>query len=159
MSWAQFIPMAAQLGGSIFDSNTAGGNAETSKRVGYATANANEERIRRNSAQELGNQRAATAQSGFDPSSGSMLKLQGDSAGNAELDALTERYKGQFNAWQQDEQVQRARDKNQFILDPLFGGRRNKLSYMVLGPGAGLSSYFAGNNKITPFGVGGPKKG
>lgn len=49
---------------------------------------------RRQAAQQLSEQRAAFAQSGLDPSSGSALDVQLQSARNAELDALQTRYEG-----------------------------------------------------------------
>jgi len=49
---------------------------------------------RRNAGQQLGAQRAAIAESGFDPSSGSALEVQQQSVQNAELDALQTRYQG-----------------------------------------------------------------
>lgn len=61
-------------------------------------AGAREERIRYENALKLGEQRAAAAQSGFDPNYGTTLKMQGQSAGNAELDALYQRYEGELRA-------------------------------------------------------------
>lgn len=60
----------------------------------YAQNVEREETQRAQSAQTLGQQRAAIAQSGFDPSSGSALDTQVQSARNAELDALQTRYQG-----------------------------------------------------------------
>ena len=40
--------------------------------------------------------RAAAAEGGFDPSSGTLADLQSRTAGELELDALTARYKGQL---------------------------------------------------------------
>jgi hypothetical protein len=139
MAWMQFVQMGMQMAGGIFDTASDAADARAQKAVGYATANANEERIRRDNAMKLGVQRAAVAQSGFDPSSGSMLTLQGQSAANAELDALTERYKGQLTAWQSDERIQRANDRLNFIADPIFG-RLGKASGLV--HGGGFVSYY-----------------
>lgn len=72
--------------------------AEQNQTIARQQTNAREELIRREMAQRLGQQRAAAAQSGFDPSTGSLLSMQGESAGNAELEALTARYEGQLQA-------------------------------------------------------------
>ncbi len=82
--------------------------AKVDRAAGYATASANESRVRARSAQTLGEQRAAATQSGFDASSGSLASLQGQSAGNAELDALTQRYQGRLNAWRDEQQIHNA---------------------------------------------------
>jgi hypothetical protein len=57
-------------------------------------AAAQESTQRRKARAFLGEQRAAMAQSGFDPNSGSMEGLYDQSAANAELDALNIRYEG-----------------------------------------------------------------
>lgn len=77
-----------------YESDVAGQNAHTARQQ----ANAREEMVRRHNAQVLGHQRAAAVQSGFDPNSGSLLRIQGDSAAQAELDALTTRYEGGIQA-------------------------------------------------------------
>jgi hypothetical protein len=69
------------------------GGAAMSRRQGGVR----EDMIRRSNARKLAEQRAAYAQSGFDPNSGS-LNVQGESAGNAELDALTSRYETELQA-------------------------------------------------------------
>lgn len=57
--------------------------------------NVQRETAQRNQAgQQLGAQRAAVAQSGFNPNTGSALDVQVNSAKNAELDALQLRYQG-----------------------------------------------------------------
>ncbi|MBJ9709882.1 virion core protein, T7 gp14 family [Burkholderia gladioli] len=53
-----------------------------------------EETQRAQAGQQRGAQRAAVAESGFDPNSGSALDVQVQSARNAELDALQTRYQG-----------------------------------------------------------------
>lgn len=58
--------------------------------------NVREELLRRENERKLGEQRAVAAQSGFNPNSGSLAQIQGESAANAELDALTTRYQGQL---------------------------------------------------------------
>lgn len=72
--------------------------AKMNAKIASQQAGAREDMQRRENALRLGEQRAAFAQSGFDPSSGSALTLQGQSAANAELDALTTRYEGQLQA-------------------------------------------------------------
>ena len=74
--------------------NIAAQNARTAQ----MQANAREDQQRRSSALQLGEQRAGAAQSGFDSGTGSFAELQGQSAGNAELDALTARYTGQLQS-------------------------------------------------------------
>jgi hypothetical protein len=116
-----------QFAGGAFDSASSVQDAQASKTQGYRTADANETRIRARSAQQLGEQRAAAAQSGFDPNSGTLATLQEQSAGNAELDALTERYKGELNAWQQDLTIDRGIEKQMFVMNPAGALLGNKL--------------------------------
>lgn len=131
MAWAQIAQGIGQGMGSIFDTEAGADDARASKAQGYLTADANETRVRANNAQQLGEQRAAAVQSGFDANTGSLATLQAQSAGNLELDALNERYKGQINAWQQDQAIARTADRLNFIFDPVGKGR-------LLGPiGAG----------------------
>jgi hypothetical protein len=96
---------AASAFGSIYSGMQAGAEADAASQVAARNAenarlvaNAREEQVRRRSKFALGEQRAAAASSGFDPSSGSMLDLQGDSAGQLELDALNTRYEGTLTA-------------------------------------------------------------
>lgn len=136
MAWAQLVQAGMQAGSGLFDSGSAAIDARTSKSQGYLTADANETRLRARSAQDLGEQRATAVQSGFNANTGSLATVQSQSAGNLELDALTQRYKGQINAWQQDAILQRMNDKAQFMIDPLrktkFGG--SKASMILAGP-------------------------
>ncbi|HEY9029648.1 MAG TPA: hypothetical protein VIP05_35495 [Burkholderiaceae bacterium] len=147
MAWAAFVQQGMQFMGGQYDAAAAVDDAKTSKQQGLLAADANEERIRANSAQQLGEQRARAAQSGFDSGTGSMAQLQGQSAGNAELDALTARYAGQLNAWRQDQVIQRTGDKFKTVIDPL-GNRKHggALALLTGGPlmwGAqkGIQSY------------------
>lgn len=135
------VSQAVGVAGSLFDAGASSEDARNSKAMGYASANANEERIRRANALRLGQQRAAAAQSGFDSSTGSLASLQAESAGQAELEALTERYKGDLNAWKADEQINRQREKFAYLLDPVFKGRKSAGS-LIFGGGV---SYFGGN--------------
>lgn len=78
--------------------NYAADVAQQNARIAAAQGNAAEDQQRRINRMRLGEQRAAAAQSGFDPSSGDFAALQVESAANAELDALTTRYTGQMQA-------------------------------------------------------------
>lgn len=69
-------------------------NADTARVQGSA----DEDRLRWGNEEKLGMQRAAIAESGFSGSSASMDTLQGQSAGQLELNALTLRYKAQMTA-------------------------------------------------------------
>lgn len=60
----------------------------------YAQGVERESQQRAQSDQTLGTQRAAVAESGFNPSTGSALDVQVQSTQNAELDALQTRYQG-----------------------------------------------------------------
>lgn len=59
---------------------------------------ADEDTLRRNQRMEMGRIRASAAEGGFDPSSGSLAKMQGQSAAEMELDALTQRYKTELRS-------------------------------------------------------------
>jgi hypothetical protein len=70
-----------------------------------ATTYANEDTQRRQNTMRMGEVRASAAQSGFDASTGSLATLQTKSAGELELDALTNRYKGQLQAMSFDNEA------------------------------------------------------
>jgi len=96
---------ATKFVGSIAQGQIAGAEADAAANGAAANARAtrqqsaaNEDTQRRLKAVRLGQQRAAAAQSGFDPSSGSLLELQGKSAGQLELDVLTQRYENDLRA-------------------------------------------------------------
>ncbi len=102
---ANWIPAVIAAVGKIFASNSEAAAMEGQANIARQNAqierqqaNAREEQLRRNTALALGEQRASAAQSGFDSSIGSFADLQGESAGNAELDALTTRYEGQLQS-------------------------------------------------------------
>ena len=87
--------------GAIYQGNASAAEleaqADTAKinaRLTRQKTDAAEEAQRRRMALARGEQRAAAAESGFDPSSGSLAELQVKSAGEMELDALTARYEG-----------------------------------------------------------------
>lgn len=108
----QMIPIALMAGsgvmqavGAVQQANNAAGDLqaqarsnEEAARVVRGQASAREEIVRRDNARRLGEQRAAVAQSGFDPQSGSALALQVESAREAQLDSLTELYRGRLAA-------------------------------------------------------------
>ena len=66
--------------------------------VSRQQSSANEDTMRRKTALQMGDLRGAAAESGFDPSSGSLLDMQARSAGELELDVLTERYKRELQS-------------------------------------------------------------
>lgn len=72
--------------------------AETNARLTRQQTNAAEEAQRRQNALRMGEVRASAAESGFDPSAGSLLNLQTKTAAELELDALTNRYRGELEA-------------------------------------------------------------
>jgi hypothetical protein len=76
-------------------------NAANTRAATYA----NEDTQRRQNAVRMGEVRASAAQSGFDASAGSLATLQTKSAGELELDALTNRYKGQLQAMSFDNEA------------------------------------------------------
>lgn len=138
MSYASLIGQGMQLSSSVFGMYASEEDARTQKAVGYASANANEERTRRESRQELGTLRASMAENGF--TLGSQAELYGQSAGNAELDALTKRYEGELTAWKSDAAVARAKEQRAFMLDPIF--HSSKGGSLLFGGGV---SYFGGS--------------
>jgi hypothetical protein len=108
-------------------------------------ASAREERVRYDSALKLGEQRAAAGQSGFDPNTGSTLRLQKESAGNAELDALTTRYEGELRAIDLGNQASslKARAKTT-RKSGYLGAAGTLLSAVSMGYGAAAGSKIAG---------------
>lgn len=71
---------------------------EANARTTMQQANAAEEASRRKAAAAMGDIRAAAASTGFDPGTGSLLNLQAKSAGEMELDILTNRYRRSLEA-------------------------------------------------------------
>jgi len=100
MAWYYYAAVAAvKLASSVAEGNSNAASfgaqktqARLNARAAYQQGSAAEDAQRRENALKLGEQRAAAAQSGFSPSSASMLEMQGESAANLELDALTTRY-------------------------------------------------------------------
>ena len=102
---------AGQTAGAQADQ--AAQSAAENARIARQQGSAAEETQRRQGALRMGDMRASAAQSGFDPSSGSLAALQTRSAGEMELDALTSRYEGQLRSISLDTEssVQRANAK------------------------------------------------
>lgn len=78
--------------------SAASANAYANARNTRLQSSANEDAQRRQNALRMGNVRASAAQTGFDPSSGSLADLQSRSAGELELDTLTQRYQNELQA-------------------------------------------------------------
>lgn len=104
--------------GSIYEGNAAA--AQSTAAADQAAANAHNVRLqtsareeiqRRRNAMLLGELRASSAQTGFDPSSGTLASLQSDSAAQLELDTLTERYNGELQAINLDNESQSLRNR------------------------------------------------
>lgn len=111
---AAVIPAAIQAVGAIFTGNSQAAQYDAQKdtamvnaRLARQQASAAEDAQRRRMALQLGEARASAATSGFDPSSGSIVKLQEKSAGEMELDALTTRYEGTLKAISFDNEARR----------------------------------------------------
>lgn len=94
----QFVGNIYQGEANAKAENSAGDIAQINARNARLQANAREETQRRHNALQMGNIRAGAAESGFDPSSGSLAALQTHSASEMELDALTTRYEGQLQS-------------------------------------------------------------
>lgn len=75
----------------------------------YAQGVNREEAQRGQADQQLGAQRAAVAESGFNPNTGSALDTQVQSVRNAELDALQTRYQGLLQGQSLDDQASQDR--------------------------------------------------
>lgn len=104
--------------GAIYEGNAAA--AQSNAAANWSAANARNTRLqtdareemqRRRNAMLLGELRASSAQTGFDPSSGSLASLQSRSAAQLELDALTNRYSGELQAISLDNEAQTYRNR------------------------------------------------
>lgn len=100
-----YAAAAASAAAAVMSAQSTSANAKAQAQQAELDAEAvrqqsamREDFVRQQSGAALGEQRASAAQSGFDPSSGSLLKLQSESAQAAELDALVTRYEGQLEA-------------------------------------------------------------
>lgn len=105
MSFFQMAATAVQAIGQVYQGNAqaagyegAAGQAEANARITRQQSSANEDTRRRQVAVQMGEMRARAAESGFDPSSGSLLDLQANAAGEMELDVLTKRYEDTLRA-------------------------------------------------------------
>ncbi len=89
------------------------GIAQTQARQAYDAGLQNELGQRRSASQQQADIRASVAESGLDPSSGSALMLQQQSAENLEMDALTTRYQAllQGNSYEQQAAMDRYQAK------------------------------------------------
>jgi hypothetical protein len=134
-----FVQAGGNVLGGVFDNASAVTDAKNSKSQGYLVADANETRVRASSNQALGEQRAAAVESGFNANTGSLAAIQTQSAGNLELDALNQRYKGQINAWQQDATIARIADKESFLENPMSGTKFGRFASKF--NNGGLGSY------------------
>jgi hypothetical protein len=105
-------------------------------RVARQQANAREEAQRRMARQVLGEQRAALAQAGAGLS-GSAADIYGQSAANAELDALNIRYEGELDA--RGLLAQSAQDTYQSKVNKMNAGSATKGGYL-----SGASQLLAG---------------
>ncbi|KOE25741.1 hypothetical protein AI46_10930 [Burkholderia multivorans R-20526] len=98
----------AQAGQQEAAANAAQYNANVSRNqaaTAYALGVQREQAVRDRAAQQLGAQRAAVAESGFNPNAGSALDTQVQSVRNAELDALQTRYQGILQGSQYEQQA------------------------------------------------------
>lgn len=106
--------------GKIIEGQAAGSAADANARIAgqnrdiaIQQGDARELAQRRESARFLGEQTASIAQAGVDPSSGSALRVQEESAVRAELDALNIRYGARMQAFgfEREAALERARGK------------------------------------------------
>ncbi|WP_254213559.1 hypothetical protein [Burkholderia multivorans] len=98
----------AQAGQQEAAANAAQYNADVSRNqaaTAYTLGVQREQSVRDRAAQQLGAQRAAVAESGFNPNAGSALDTQLQSVRNAELDALQTRYQGILQGSQYEQQA------------------------------------------------------
>ncbi|WP_254223844.1 hypothetical protein [Burkholderia multivorans] len=98
----------AQAGQQEAAANAAQYNADVSRNqaaTAYTLGVQREQVVRDRAAQQLGAQRAAVAESGFNPNAGSALDTQLQSVRNAELDALQTRYQGILQGSQYEQQA------------------------------------------------------
>lgn len=145
-----FIPYIAAAAVAVVGSQQKAGAEKYRAQVDEQNAqltrqqtSAAEDAQRRQAAMQLGTMRAAASESGFDPNSGSLAAIQIKSAGEMELDILTNRYRGELEALglQNDAAVGRQNARNTktsgylSAAGTLFGGQTNYLSQsMIKGP-------------------------
>lgn len=115
MAWYYYAAAAAvKLASEVQQGNSQAASygaqkdqAKANSRMALQQGNAAEEIQRRQIAVELGKQRAAGAQSGFDSSSSSMASLQSQNAAEMELDVLTKRYEARLRSINYDNEASR----------------------------------------------------
>jgi hypothetical protein len=93
-SRAQAAADRANANAADYNAKVAAQNAQ----IARAQAGSREDQLREQQRQFLARQRAAAAESGFDPGSGTLGLVQEQSADRAELDALMVRYGGELDA-------------------------------------------------------------
>ncbi len=117
MAFAAFIPYIFAAAGAVYSAKQQSNAAEYRAQVDENNADlarkqtqAAEESQRRQMAIQMGQVRAGAAETGFDPNSGTLLNLQTRTAGEMELDVLTNRYRGELEAvgLQQDAAIGRS---------------------------------------------------
>lgn len=121
----------------------------------FAQSAVRETAQRAQAAQQLGEQRAATAESGFDPNSGSALDTQVQSVRNAELDALQTRYQGILQGQSLEDQAQQdryaARSARATARNSLIGGGISAAASLL----GGVASYAKTGSSLFSAGTGG----
>lgn len=112
------VSAAVSAVGSIYAGNAQAAQATAAADAANANAhnvrlqtNAREEQQRMANALQLGELRANAAQTGFDPSSGTLARLQSASAAQLELDALTGRYNGELQSLSLDNEAKSLRNQ------------------------------------------------
>ncbi len=112
------VSTAVSALGAIYQGNAASAQANAAANTAAANArnvrlqsNAAEETTRRKNAMQMGMIRAISAESGFDPNSGSLASLQVRNAQEMELDALTGRYNANLQAISFDNQAATLRNQ------------------------------------------------
>lgn len=145
-----FIPYIMAAVGAVYagdqsrkSANYAADVAKDNALSAAKQGNAAEEQQRRISRMRLGEQRAAAAQSGFDPSSGSFAELQAESAANAELDALTTRYSSTMQSMSLENEARglRANAKTANMQGYLNAAGTLSGAYAKYGTGSVMPSY------------------
>lgn len=127
---------------SILDRNAALSDQQAGQV--YAQGVEREMTQRHNADQQLGTQRAAIAESGFDPSSGSALETQVQSTRNAELDALQTRYQGILQGATLEDQATQQR----YQANVARSNARSALTTGVLSAAGSALSGFASYSKL-----------
>ncbi|WP_206141184.1 hypothetical protein [Burkholderia sp. Tr-20355] len=121
----------------------------------YAQGVNREEAQRAQAGQQLGTQRAAVAESGFNPNVGSALDTQVQSTRNAELDALQLRYQGILQGQSLEDQAQQdryaARTARASARNSLVAGGISAAASLL----GGVASYGKSGGSLFSSGTGG----